>query len=128
MYDRVLNITINSYYSKVPSTGTAVLKKYSHYSINSYYSKVPSTGTRHFFSTVLVLRYNFNKIPNTGTAVLLRSTVPTVILMHRHAFAFSFSAHIFVICCCSKLLGCFFLLFGECKHKPCCNILLFCLF
>ena len=25
MYDRVLVITINSYYSKVPSTGTAVL-------------------------------------------------------------------------------------------------------
>ena len=31
------------------------------------------------------------------------------ILMHRHAFAFSFSAHFFVICCCSKLFGCFFI-------------------
>ena len=30
------------------------------------------------------------------------------ILMHRHAFAFSFSAHFFVICCCSKLFGWFF--------------------
>ena len=29
------------------------------------------------------------------------------ILMHRHAFAFFFSAHFFVICCCSKLFGCF---------------------
>ena len=28
--------------------------------------------------------------------------------MHRHAFVFSFSAHFFVICCCSKLLDCFF--------------------
>ena len=27
MYERVLVITINSYYSKVPSTGTAVLLK-----------------------------------------------------------------------------------------------------
>ena len=54
MYDRVLVITINSYYSKVPSTGTAVL-----------------------FSTVSVPRYNFSKVPSTGTAVLLRSTVPT---------------------------------------------------
>ena len=54
MYDRVLVITINSYYSKVPSTGTAVL-----------------------FSNVTVPRYNFSKVPSTGTAVLLRSTVPT---------------------------------------------------
>ena len=30
------------------------------------------------------------------------------ILMHRHAFAFSVSAQFFVICCCSKLFGCFF--------------------
>ena len=53
MYDRVLVITINSYYSKVPST-------------------VP----RYFFSTILVPRYNFSKVPSTGTAILL-STVPT---------------------------------------------------
>ena len=57
MYDRVLVITINSYYSKVP---------------------VPVP--RYFFSTVPVPRYNFSKVPSTGTAlgtVLLRSTVPT---------------------------------------------------
>ena len=36
MYDRVLVITINSYYSKVPSTGTAVLLQ----------STVPSTAYR----------------------------------------------------------------------------------
>ena len=47
--------------------------------------------------------------------------------MHRHAFAFSFSAHFFVICCCSKLLV-FFLLFRECKHKPTSNVLLFAYF
>ena len=34
MYDRVLVITINSYYSKVPSTGTAVLLR----------STVPTSG------------------------------------------------------------------------------------
>ena len=38
MYDRVLVITINSYYSKVPSTGTAVLLR----------SIVPTTGKRLF--------------------------------------------------------------------------------
>ena len=54
MYDKVLVITINP-----------------------YYSKVPSTGTRYFFSTVPVPRYNFSKVPSTGTAVLLKSTVPT---------------------------------------------------
>ena len=54
MYDRVLVITINSYYSKVPSTGTAVL-----------------------FSTVPVPWYNFSKVPSNGAAVLLKSTVPT---------------------------------------------------
>ena len=31
-----------------------------------------------------------------------------VILIDRRAFAFSFSARFFVICCCSKLFGCFF--------------------
>ena len=54
MYDRVLVITVNSYYSKVPSTSTAVL-----------------------FSTIPILQYNFNKVLSTSTAVLLRSTVPT---------------------------------------------------
>ena len=54
MYDGVLVVTINLYYSKVPSTGTAV-----------------------FFSTLPVPWYNFSKVPSTGTAVLLRSTVPT---------------------------------------------------
>ena len=58
MYDRVLVITIYSYYSKVPSTGTVVL-----------------------FSTVPVPRYNFSKVPSTGIAVLLRSTVPTYVFM-----------------------------------------------
>ena len=50
MYDRILAITIDSYYSKVP---------------------------KYFFSTVPVPRYNFSKVPSTGTAVLLRSTLPT---------------------------------------------------
>ena len=63
MYDRVLVITINSYYSKIPSI----------------YSKVPSIAKivpRYFFSTVPVPRYNFSKVPGTGTAVLLKNTVP----------------------------------------------------
>ena len=46
--------------------------------------------------------------------------------MRRHAFAFLFSAHFFVICRFSALLGCFCSLFGECKHKPRFNI--FCYF
>ena len=38
MYDRVLVISINSYYSKVPSTGTAVLLR----------STVPTTANNRF--------------------------------------------------------------------------------
>ena len=61
-YDRVLVITINSYYQK-------------------YRVPVP----RYFFSTVPVLRYNFRKVPRTGTTVLLRSTVPTCGFVHSEA-------------------------------------------
>ena len=53
MYDRVLVISINSYYSKVPSTGI------------EYRYRVP------------VPRYYFSKVPSTDTAVLLRRTLPT---------------------------------------------------
>ena len=45
MYDKVLVITINSYYSKVPSTGTAVLFW--------YYGTLKKYRAHHWVSTYL---------------------------------------------------------------------------
>ena len=48
MYDRVLVITINSYYSKVPSTGTAVLLKSTAPTSGEKYTVEPKS--RHYLS------------------------------------------------------------------------------